>query len=97
MSRSVLWGTEHASYELTGVGRALTYHQWKKMGGCSLANGANPYSVLGSQALWTEEFPTLGQIADACPYSGRSLARFAAENMGKNLFARMISPARRMK
>jgi hypothetical protein len=78
-------------YEFTGVGRALTYHQWKKMGGCSLANCANPYPELGPEARWNEEFPTLGQIADACPFSGRSLARFAAENMGKNLFARAVT------
>jgi hypothetical protein len=76
-------------YELSVAGRACTYSRWKDtLKGCSLPNNTMAYRKLGPESHWDNEFPTLGQIADACPATGRSLARFAIEFLQNDLMVR---------
>jgi hypothetical protein len=65
-------------YKLTEKGRALQWHQWQRIGGCGLANNAK-FIVLRKRNT-----TTLGEIADACPFSGRSLARYAAKRLNRH-------------
>lgn len=60
-------------YQLTDYGRAFKYRTWRTIGGCAPPNN--------TMAMMREGM-TLGDIEDQCAFTGRSLARFAAENLG---------------
>lgn len=70
-------------YRLTPVGRALYWKSWKKLGGCSLANGdmAMVCRYLGIERTWDKT--TLGDIADVWAPAERTLARFSVEHLGR--------------
>ncbi|WP_341232409.1 hypothetical protein [uncultured Methylophaga sp.] len=68
-------------YQLSNYGRAITFQTWKSIGGNGLPNHTNAYKKLGPLAKWDKSKITLGDIEDACPATGRGLARFAAENL----------------
>jgi len=73
-------------YDLTEMGRALTWTAWKNAGGCGLSavSTAEVGTHLGRpEAAWSRDGTTLGQIADACPWAGREIARFAADNLNR--------------
>ena len=70
-------------YNLSEAGKQMAYSEWKRIGGCSLANNTSAYVGLGPESQWSETFPTLGQIAKVCPATGRSLARFAVEHLNR--------------
>jgi len=81
-------GLIHPMYKLSNAGRMVTWSRWKSIGGCGLPNDTQaPKNLECPIAHWDNEFPTLGQIADACPYSGRTLARFAIEHLKNDLMA----------
>jgi len=64
-------------YDLSEYGKRLTYKTWRNIGGCALPNN--------TMAMVCED-STLGDISYQCPYSGRSLARFAAEHLKMECF-----------
>lgn len=70
-------------YQLSDTGRRLTYGEWKKAGGCSPPGRTMAYGTLGPIAHWDIDKLTLGDIEDACPYTGRDFARFAVEHLRK--------------
>lgn len=74
-------------YQLSEYGRAVTWETWVSIGGCGLGNCTNAYDVLGPKSHWNTNV-TLGDIENACPYSGRSLAYFAKENLNLDEFSR---------
>jgi len=81
-----LHGLKHPIYQLSQAGRSVSWSRWKSMGGCGLPNDTRaPQKLDCPIAKWDDDFPTLGQIADACPYSGRTLARFAMEHLKNDL------------
>jgi hypothetical protein len=65
-------------YKLTEEGRAIQWYRWKIIGGCGLANNT------GFRGRPLKPTTTLGEIADVCPFSGRSLARHAAERLNRH-------------
>jgi len=65
-------------YRLTERGLALQWHQWQHIGGCGLANNTE----FRGRAL--KPTTTLGEISGVCPFSGRSLARYAAERLNRH-------------
>jgi len=71
-----------AIYQLSDSGRQMTFKAWKKAGGCGVPNNSNAFRGLGPLAGWRAEM-TLGEIEDACPYTGRCIARFAVEHLEK--------------
>ena len=79
-------------YQLSKTGRNITYARWLNMGGCGLPNNSNAPSVLGPVSKWDEDFPTLGQIEDACPYTGRTLAGYAMRQLGNDLMVIEYKP-----
>ena len=80
----------HPMYKLTTAGRAMTWREWKKRGGCGLAGKSVARIALGPEARWAALGITLGQIADADPADGRGLARFAVENLGLTIGVEVI-------
>jgi hypothetical protein len=68
-------------YRLTSEGRSLQWKQWQRIGGCGLANST------GFRGRPLKPTTTLGEIADVCPFSGRSLARYAAERLNRHNLA----------
>ena len=74
-------------YELSEEGRQITYSDWRKMGGCGVPNGTRATCNLGPMAHWNINELTLGQIEDACPYTGRCFARFAVEHLNHHKIA----------
>jgi len=80
------WREKEMGYELSGGGKGVTYFRWRNiMKGCGLPGNTRAYKVLGPESRWNDEYPTLGQIADACPATGRTLARYAAERLHNDL------------
>jgi len=73
---------EIKTYKLSLYGRKLTWETWKTIGGCGIPNCTSAYHSLGPQSKW--ENIMLGDIEDACPFTGRSLARFAIERLKLN-------------
>ena len=71
-------------YNLSPKALGITWHQWLSMGGCGIPNDSSAPQRLGPAAYWQENGVTLEQIAQACPYTGRSLARFAVEHLSRN-------------
>lgn len=67
-------------YQLSDYGRAVNLGTWRAIGGCGLANNHACRFRLADDVL-------LGQIEDACPMSGRTLARFAVERLNIPSFA----------
>ena len=79
--------SDQAVWQLSKAGRVIPYSVWKnKLGGCGLPNNTNAFSKLGPEAKWSKEI-TLGDIEDACPYTGRALAGFAVRNLGHGSLA----------
>ena len=74
-------------YKLSESGRRYTYYNWRKMGGCGVPNNTNATDHLGPIAHWNVKNLTLGQIEDACPYTGRVFARFAVEHLDRQAMA----------
>jgi len=74
-------------YELSDQGRAATWDEWQRVGGCGLTHIGQAFAIqaLGPMSRW--ESVTLGQIADAHAAEGRSLARFAVEHLGRREWA----------
>lgn len=70
-------------YKLSETGRRRTYFDWRKMGGCGVPNNTRATTHLGPMVHWDVQNLTLGQIEDACPYTGRCFARFAVEHLGR--------------
>lgn len=80
-------------YQLSNTGRALTFSQWLKLGGCGIPHDSCAPSTLGPISQWGRGKITLSQIEDACAYTGRSLARFAIERLGRPELAKdYVSP-----
>lgn len=65
-------------YNLSEYGRQVTYKTWRNIGGCGLPNNTMAMVHNGS---------TLGDIADQCPYTGRSIARYAVEQLEMECFS----------
>ncbi len=76
-----------AIYKLSESGRRKTYSLWIKIGGCGVPNDTFATTKLGPMTRWEKQNITLGQIEDACPYTGRSLARFAIDYLDKPTMA----------
>jgi len=74
-------GTGAKIFKLSGFGRDVSFQSWKAMGGCGLPNNTNAFSTLPPMSHWKNQEITLGNIEDACPYTGRALARFAVEHL----------------
>ncbi len=70
-------------YKLSDIGRNITYAEWRKFGGCGLPKSTLAYKKLGPIAHWDMNKLTLGEIENACPYTGRSFARFAVEHLDR--------------
>ncbi len=68
-------------YQLSAYGRAVDYETWKTLGGCGLPNNNQVFPALPPMIHWKERRVTLGQIEDACAYTGRAFARFAVERL----------------
>jgi len=66
-------------YQLSDYGRAVDWKTWKTLGGSGLPGNTNAHKTLGAPAHWKNI--SLGQIEDACPATGRSLAYFAVTNL----------------
>lgn len=75
-----------AIYQLSDYGRAVTWKTWKSLNACGLPNCTQAYKELGPQSSWTDDI-TLGDIEDACQFTGRSLARYAVEIQKMECFA----------
>ncbi len=71
---------------LSEKARRIPWPEWLKIGGCGTPNDSMAFVELGPECHWDEDV-TLGDIADACPYTGRTLARFAVEHLGRGDFA----------
>ena len=69
-------------YTLSEAGKALTWAQWKQMGGCGLSNSEEPTvaSKCGPVAAWGDRV-SLGQIARLSAVAARELARFAVTHL----------------
>lgn len=78
---SELSGKEISVYQLSAYGRAVDFATWKTLGGCGLPNNNQVFPALPPMMNWKERNITLGQIEDACAYTGRVLARFAVERL----------------
>lgn len=76
-----------AVYQLSDYGRALTWQTWESLNACGIPNCTNAYKTLGPQACWPKDL-TLGEIEDACPFTGRSLARYAKIRMKMDDFVK---------
>lgn len=70
-------------YNLSAKALGIGWHQWLSMGGCGIPNDSLAPLRLGPVAHWQKNGVTLGQIAQTCPYTGRSLARFAVEHLSR--------------
>jgi len=68
------------TYKLSQYGRSVTWGTWITLGGCGLPNDTSAYVVLGPLSRWPINMK-IGKIEDACPYTGRVLARFAVERL----------------
>ena len=68
-------------YKLSPYGKTVTWATWESLGGCGLPNSTQVYKTLSPRSIWKKQGITLGDIQDACIYSGRSLARFAIDNL----------------
>ena len=82
-------------YKLSPEGRRLTFLAWKELGGCGLPNNTNAYCKLGPVGKWDKDV-TLGDIADACPYTGRALAGFAVRHLNLSELAEEFEVVRRV-
>mgnify|MGYP003637549775 CR=1 FL=1 len=60
------------NYRLSEFARQITIKTWKAVGGCGLPNNT---MALASTCT------TLGEVEDQCPYTGRSLARYAGQRL----------------
>jgi hypothetical protein len=80
-------------YQLSDNGRHVTLAEWKRIGGCGLPGDTGCYRKLGPPAKFDHNALTLGQIEDACAYTGRSLARFAVEHLNKPEMAKPYESA----
>ncbi len=68
-------------YQLSDEGGNLTWQQWQAIGGCNVPNNSMAGKTVGAQSTWLINGITLGQIEDACPFTGRSLAGFFVRNL----------------
>jgi hypothetical protein len=59
-------------YRLSEFARQMTIKTWRTVGGCGLPNNT---MALASACT------TLGDVEDQCPYTGRSIARYAVERL----------------
>ena len=59
-------------YQFSEYGRQVTYGTWRSIGGCALPNNTMAMAHKDS---------TLGDIDNQCAFSGRCLARYAAETL----------------
>ena len=78
-------------YQLSEYGRSITWDSWKFLGGCGLPNSTRVFRTLKPMSFWGESM-TLGQIEDACMFTGRSLARFAVQNLNMPELAKPYAP-----
>jgi len=80
-------------YRLTEAGRAVTWREWRRLGGCGLTawGTAHVCDAHGPETRWPADL-TLGQIADADPAQGRGLARFARDHLRKPEWAEPEKP-----
>jgi hypothetical protein len=81
-----------AIWQLSDHGRAMTWKKWRSLDSCGIPNSTCAHQSLGPEAHWPDGL-TLGQIEDACPFTGRSLARYAKERMGRD---EMVKPYQRL-
>jgi len=74
-----------ATYRLNDLGKALTWAQWKKSGGCGLSHIASVEASrkIGPEAYWKRDSITLGDIAGASVLADRELARWMHERNGR--------------
>jgi len=76
-----------AAYQLSEYGRAVTWRTWESLNACGLPGTTNAYKTLGPQVHWRKDL-TLGEIEDACPATGRALARYAKDRMKMDEFVK---------
>ena len=74
-------------YKLSNEGRDMTYTKWRKIGGCGIPNNSMAPKYLDAVSRWDINKVTLGQIKDACPYTGRGYARFATTHLNRPTMA----------
>ena len=77
------------TYRLTETGRAMTWLEWKKKGGCGLSDWAVHYisKQLCPPARWPKTL-TLGDLADASALADREIARYGHERTRLKDFAK---------
>lgn len=74
-------------YQLSDYGRQVTWKTWRSLNACGLPNSSSAQNKLGPECHWPDDL-TLGDIEDACPFTGRSLAYYAKKRMKKDEFVR---------
>ncbi|RMD63982.1 hypothetical protein D6833_04950 [Candidatus Parcubacteria bacterium] len=80
------------TWRLSDKARRIPLAEWRRIGGCGLPGDSLAFVRLGPESSWDESSLTLGDIEDACPYTGRTLARFAVEHLGRGDFAVPYEP-----
>lgn len=68
-------------YQLSEKARQMTYTEWFRIGGIAVPGNSIAPKLIGSESSWKTNGVTLGQIEDACPFTGRSLAGFFVRNL----------------
>ena len=78
-------------YQLSDYGRSVTWVTWKSLGGCGIPNNTMMFRKLKPISTWNKSM-NLGTIEDACPFTGRSFARFAVDRLKIPEFAKPYIP-----
>lgn len=68
-------------YRLSEVGRSMTWKEYQAFGyGLTQWQDYGLSRAFGPIAHWSENL-TLGEIEDACPFAGRTMAKIFAERL----------------
>jgi hypothetical protein len=73
-------------YQLSKIGRRVTWEQWKRTKGCGLSDQSRCMASMKlnmPEARWLDSGTTLGEIEDAWAIAGREMARFATEHLNR--------------
>ena len=82
-------------YRLSELGRSMTYQKYKVYGyGLTQWQDHRLRRELGPSAHWRPDL-TLGEIEDACPFAGRTIAKIFAEILNLPHLAVADGPLRR--
>jgi hypothetical protein len=81
-------------YRLSELGRSMTWQEYKVYGyGLTQWQGYGLSRKLGPIAHWRPDL-TLGEIEDACPFAGRTIAKIFAETLNLPRLAVTDGPLR---